>query len=82
MPKNGPKVISHPGTIALINEAMKMPQYLTADDGRIFEILNWSPNSVLDEMLTVTTKLTVEMPASNTTSVETSNLTSNLPPQK
>ena len=47
-----------------INQAIVIPksEYLRADDGRVFNIIDWEPSVKLDEMVVIYVKVNVEMP--------------------
>ena len=43
----------------LMSDAMSVPEYLTADDGRVFYIKRWNPNVEVGEPLDIAASLFV-----------------------
>jgi len=49
------------GNFDEVNKAIQMPKVLIADDGRVYNVIDWHVHAELDEMLTVSPKLNVFM---------------------
>ena len=65
-------VISMQETTEEINEAIRIPkpEELRSEDGRIFEIIDWEPSVKLDCMVTITLRVSIKLPKSESKSTE------------
>ena len=47
-----------------VNDGIKVPEYLTAPDGRLFQILSWKPTVAPKAVVTATVEVQISVPFS------------------